>query len=92
MDLYLDVDHVLEVFGVKRLLKFNGGTYYFVRSPQATDFFNKALNSLDNWSSLRLHEFRRNGLNDEAIYSIAMAVDQLAPFSMGLSGMWTLRV
>jgi len=88
-DPYLDVDHVLDAFNVTRLPKFNGGTYYFVRSPQAADFFNTARNLLDNWSSLRLREFRRNGPNDEAIYSIAMAVHQFAPTSMGPGGMWT---
>jgi hypothetical protein len=88
-DPYLDVDHVLETFGVTRLPKFNGGTYYFVRSSQATDFFDTARNLLDNWCSLRLREFRRNGPNDEAIYSIAMAVHHIAPTAMVPGGMWT---
>jgi hypothetical protein len=89
LDPYLDVDHVLETLQVTRLPKFNGGTYYFVRSPQATDFFNTARNFLDNSSSLRMREFRRNGPADEAIYAATMAVHQVPLTSMGPGGMWT---
>ena len=89
LDPYLDVDHVLEAFGVKRLPKFNGGTYYFTRSAQTTDFFKTARNILDNFSFFRLSEFRRNGPADEAIYSLAMAVHDIPLTSMGSGGMWT---
>jgi hypothetical protein len=89
VDPYLDVDHVLETLHVTRLPKFNGGTYYFVRSPQTAEFFTTARNLLDNSSSLRMREFRRNGPNDEAIYSAAMAVHNLPVTSMGPGGMWT---
>jgi hypothetical protein len=89
VDPYLDLDHALEAFNVKRLPKFNGGTYYFARSPRTSEFFNTARSLLDNFSSLRLREFRRNGPNDEAIYSLAMAVHDIALTSMGPGGMWT---
>jgi hypothetical protein len=89
LDPYLDVNHVLEALHVTRLPKFNGGTYYFVRSPQATEFFTTARNLLDNSSSLRMREFRRNGPADEAIYAAAMAVHQIPLTSMGPGGMWT---
>jgi len=88
-DPYLDVDHALNTLNVLKLPKFNGGTYYFTRSAQTTDFFNSARNFLDNFSSLRLSEFRRNGPADEAIYSLAMAVHDISLTSMGPGGMWT---
>jgi hypothetical protein len=89
VDPYLDVDHVLDVLHVTRLPKFNGGTYYFTCSPQTRDFFDTARKTLDDWRSLGLREFRRNGPPDEAIYSIAMAIHGIAPIWMGPGGMWT---
>jgi len=88
-DPYLDVDHVLESLHLTKLPKFNGGTYYFTRSPEASDFFATARNMLDNWRALRLCEFRRDGPNDESLYSLAMAVHHINPTSMGAGGMWT---
>jgi hypothetical protein len=88
-DPYLDVDHVLESLHVTKLPKFNGGTYYFTRSPEARDFFATARNMLDNWRALRLCEFRRDGPGDESLYSLAMAVHHIDPTSMGAGGMWT---
>jgi hypothetical protein len=88
-DPYLDVDHVLESLHLTKLPKFNGGTYYFTRSPEASDFFATARNMLDNWRALRLCEFRRDGPNDESLYSLAMAVHHIKPTSMGDGGMWT---
>lgn len=89
IDPYLDLDHVLDTLNVASLPKFNGGVYYFARTPQATNFFNTARNLLDNASSLRLYEFRKNGPADEAVYSAAMAVHQIPLTSMGTGGMWT---
>jgi hypothetical protein len=88
-DPYLDVDHALNTLKVLKLPKFNGGTYYFTRSAQTTDFFKTARNILDNFSFFRLSEFRRNGPADEAIYSLAMAVHDIPLTSMGSGGMWT---
>jgi hypothetical protein len=88
-DPYLDVDHVLDILDVMAIPKFNGGTYYFTRSSEATEFFNTARSFLENWRELRLSEFRRDGPNDEALYAIAMAFHNIAPTSMGSGGMWT---
>jgi hypothetical protein len=88
-DPYFDVDHVLDVLHVTRIPKFNGGTYYFTRSAEATEFFNTARQFLENWRELRISEFRRNGPNDEALYAMAMAAHNIAPTSMGSGGMWT---
>jgi hypothetical protein len=88
-DPYIDVDHVLETLNLTAIPKFNGGTYYFDRSPKAAEFFSTARNMLDNWLTLRLREFRRDGPGDEAVYAIAMAIHNISPTSMGAGGMWT---
>jgi hypothetical protein len=89
VDPYIDVDRVLEHFRLSALPKFNGGTYYFTRSAEATAFFDTARGILDNWRELGLSAFRRNGPGDEAVYSIAMAIHELHPTYMGAGGMWT---
>jgi hypothetical protein len=88
-DPYMEVDYVLDKFNLTALPKFNGGTYYFSHSPEAARFFNTARNILENWRSLQLREFRRNGPGDESIYSLAMALHHFNPTSMGAGGMWT---
>ena len=88
-DPYLDVDHALDNLHLTAIPKFNGGTYYFSRSPEATEFFKTARDILDNWRALRLCEFRRNGPGDESVYALAMAVHHIGPTSMGTGGMWT---
>jgi hypothetical protein len=89
VDPYIDVDHVLETLHLTAIPKFNGGTYYFHRSPQTNQFFTTARNILDSWHTLGLREFRRDGPGDEAVYAIAMAIHHIAPTSMGAVGMWT---
>jgi hypothetical protein len=94
-DPYLDVDFILDKLSVTAIPKFNGGTYYFNRSSEATDFFNTARNIWDNAGSLRIQEFnrgkgfRRDGPNDEAVYGVAMSIHGVAPTWMGSGGMWT---
>ena len=88
-DPYLDVDHVLETLHLTRLPKFNGGVYYFTRSAEATRFFEVARKLPDEWNSLNFREFRNNGPADEAIYSVAMAMQDCTPVFMNPGGMWT---
>jgi hypothetical protein len=88
-DPYFNVDHALESLHLTKIPKFNGGTYYFTRSRESTEFFNTARNILANWRTLQLCEFRRDGPGDESVYSLAMAVHHIAPTSMGSGGMWT---
>lgn len=88
-DPYFDVDHVLEHLDLTEIPKFNGGTYYFERSPEATNFFATARGILDDWRTLRLCEFRRDGPGDESVYAIAMALHHVRLTSMGAGGMWT---
>jgi hypothetical protein len=88
-DPFFDVDYVLDSLHLSAIPKFNGGTYYFTRSLEASKFFETARNLLDNWRTLRLGEFRRNGPADETLYSVAMAIHSIAPTWMRAGGMWT---
>ncbi len=88
-DPYMDVDYVLDHFGVTGLSKFNGGTYYFTNTGETAAFFDTARHVMNDWQQLRLGSFRRSGPADEAIYSIAMAVHGVSPTYMGNGGMWT---
>ena len=89
VDPYVDVDYVLDHLGVSALPKFNGGTYYFTRTPEAAAFFERARKVMNDWRELRLAPFRRDGPNDEAVYSVAMAMHNVSPTYMGSGGMWT---
>jgi hypothetical protein len=88
-DPYLDVDFALDHFGVDGLPKFNGGTYYFDNSDKADHFFATTRELLANWKDLHFAEFRRDGPADEPIVSVAMAIHDLGPTSMGAGGMYT---
>jgi len=88
-DPYLDVDYALDRFGVTRLPKFNGGTYYLTRTQETRKFFDTARSLMEDWQQLRLAPFRSNGPNDEAVLSIAMAIHHVSPTDMGEGGMWT---
>jgi hypothetical protein len=88
-DPYIDVDHVLKTLNITAIPKFNGGAYYFTRSPEASAFFDTARGVLDGFRTLHLGEFRRNGPADEAVYAVAMALHGFAPTWMGPRGMWT---
>lgn len=88
-DPFIDVDFVLDHLGLSALPKFNGGSYYFTRSPEASAFFETARKVMDDWRELRLAPFRRNGPNDESVYSVAMAMHNMSLTYMGSGGMWT---
>lgn len=88
-DEYMDVDFLLERFSLSGLPKFNGGIYYFKRTPEADAVFKTARMLMENYRELRFKEFLGNGLNDESLYSVAMAIHGLAITSMGEGGMWT---
>jgi len=88
-DPYIDVDYVLDQFGVEGLPKFNGGTYYFRRCDETTRFFDTARDLQSRASSLHVGNFRDGGAPDEPIFSLAMAIHGLKHTSMGEGGMWT---
>jgi hypothetical protein len=88
-DPYMDVDRVLDNLQIEALPKFNGGVYYFTKSPEANRFFEKAREILNRASELGLYEFRGNGPNDESVYAIAMALYGIAPTLIRPRGMWT---
>lgn len=88
-DPYFDVDYVLDKLNLTSIPKFNGGTYFFTRSTETSEFFTCARGILDDWRALRLGEFRQQGPADETAYSLAMAIHHLGPTWMGPGGMWT---
>jgi hypothetical protein len=88
-DPYVDVAYVLDRFGLDGLPKFNGGTYYFRRSKEATQFFDTARSLLGQAQALRIGSFRDLGLNDEPIFALTMALHGLQLTYMGTGGMWT---
>jgi hypothetical protein len=88
-DPFFDVDYVLDSLKLSSIPKFNGGTYYFSRLPEAAEVFETARNILENWRTIRLGEFRRDGPNDETVYALAMAIHRIGPTWMGARGMWT---
>jgi hypothetical protein len=88
-DPFFNVDDALQRFNLSSIPKFNGGTYYFDRSPEAQEFFKTARHLLENAKSFGLGEFRRNGPADETLYSLAMAIHGIGPTWMGAGGMWT---
>jgi hypothetical protein len=88
-DPYLDVAFILDYFKIEALPKFNGGTYYFKHCEQTTRFFDSARDLLTDSENLRFVQFRQDGPADEAILSVAMALEGLSATSMGVRGMWT---
>jgi hypothetical protein len=86
---FLDVDLMLKHFGLTGLPKFNGGTYYFNTSPEATALFTTARDLLSQATELRFTDFRGDGPNDEALYSVAMAIHNLTVINVENGGMWT---
>jgi hypothetical protein len=88
-DEYLDVDFILDRFHLTGLPKFNGGIYYFKRSPEAIALFDTARDLMNHAAELHFSSFRGDGPADEALFSVAMAIHHLTVTDMGLGGMWT---
>jgi hypothetical protein len=88
-DEYLDVDFLLDHYRLASLPKFNGGIYYFTRTPAAVALFATARNLLSHAAELRFTDFRGDGPCEEAVFSAAMAIHGLTVTDMGLGGMWT---
>jgi hypothetical protein len=90
----LDVPFILDHFKLTSLPKFNGGTYYFKRTPEAAAVFTTARELLDRSTELRFPTVAIGtspyaGPTDEALYSVAMAIHGLTVTNMGPGGMWT---
>lgn len=79
-DLYVDMNCVRENFGFDKIPKFNGGIYYFDKSPTAKAVFQTAADILGDWKRLGLTEFRGDGPNEEPIIALAMTVHQQTLF------------
>ncbi len=88
-DEFVDVDRVLAHFGLSGLPKFNGGIYYFKKTPGAAAVFETARGLIDRAGELGFRTFRGGGLADEALYSVAMALHKIPLTDMAPGGMWT---
>lgn len=88
-DPFLDVSFILDSFRLDGLPKFNGGIYYFTKSSKALQVFSEARRLLTHCREFRFREFRQDGPNDEAIFSVAMALNGLGPTPIDEGGMWT---
>ena len=89
-DAYLhDLNKTLDRFDLEAIPKFNGGVYYFRKTPQAADFFNTAREILESAPQLGFVDFRGDGPNDETVYAVSMAIHGIGPTDMGTGGMFT---
>jgi hypothetical protein len=92
----IDVPFILDHFKLSSLPKFNGGAYYFKRTPEAAAIFATARDLLAHAAELHFPNVALNagngpynGPTDEALYSVAMAIHGLTVTNMGRGGMWT---
>lgn len=91
-DPYLDTDFILSHFNLREIPKFNGGIYYFKRNKNAEEICHTARELLRDWERLKFRVFlggSGGGPNDEALYSVAMAIHGIALNNMKEKGMFT---
>jgi hypothetical protein len=88
-DEFVDVSFVLDHFQLDLLPKFNGGCYYFRRSPEASALFDTARELLAEAGSLRISCFREGGFPDEPLFALAFALRGLNLTNTGKCGMLT---
>jgi len=72
-DWYMDVRAICRRFSLPSIPLFNGGIYYFKDKVIAKKVYEKARELSQNYTSLKLHEFR-GSINEEPLISIAMAL------------------
>lgn len=84
-----NVQELLSYFHCDYLLTFNGGVYYFEKSEEALQVFNKAIDIYNNeYDRLQLIKF--NGKKgDEPVFSIAASVCRMEPIDDNGTGMYT---
>ncbi|MGB0370234.1 MAG: hypothetical protein ACPGN3_02710 [Opitutales bacterium] len=74
-DPYLeDLDFTLKTLGIERLAKFNGGVYYFDRSPFAKKVIETAHQIHERCVELKIRNFDSGGPNDETVYGLALEI------------------
>lgn len=88
-DPFLDVEFLLQRFSLAGIPKFNGGIYFFRRSPEVDALFATARMLLDNDQEFGFLSFRSDGPADEALYGTAMAIHGLTVTDLGQRGMWS---
>jgi len=72
----------IEHFHLKRCLAFNGGVYYFKKSRRGDEFFRLIYDDLiPNYHRYEMKVFRDGQMADEPLIGLAMAVQDMKPFS-----------
>jgi hypothetical protein len=71
-DPFVDVDRILNHFGITKLPKFNGGLYYIEKNEISTKMFDSARDILSKSSELGFLDFRGDGAADEPVVAVAM--------------------
>ena len=84
-----DLDRTLDELRLDAIPKFNGGVYYFRKTPGAAQFFSTARSILERAPSLGFVSFRNDGPNDETVFSVSMALHDIELTDMGAGGMFT---
>jgi hypothetical protein len=68
-----DLDAALRAVGGDRLPSYNGGVYYWRRSPSARQVFDVAQEILRRAAALGIKNFDRAGPGDETLFALALA-------------------
>lgn len=85
----VDVAQVLDHFGLSSLAKFNGGCYFFRRSPETTAFFSTARDLFSKAKSLKIGSYSGGGFSDEPLFALALGIHGLSLTPTGTGGPWT---
>jgi hypothetical protein len=70
----LDLRSVMETLGITKLPQFNGGVFFFNRTPGATAVFETARHLRTRQAELGIRNFDRHGPNDETLYALALGM------------------
>lgn len=70
----------IEYFKLDRFVAFNGGVYYFKRSPKSEDCIDIIFcNLIPNYKNYELKEFRNGQMADEPLYGLALLLCGFQP-------------
>jgi hypothetical protein len=75
---YMDVKSVIKSLSLDSIPQINGGIYYFKSDELANKVFAKAIEISNSYTDTGLKPFGDGGINEEPVYSIAMAKNGLS--------------
>jgi len=85
---YMNVSEICNRFQLPSIPLFNGGTYYFVKNKLSAKVFAQARSLKTDYDSLGFHSFR-GSINEEPIFSVAMAINKIKAVDDAGKGMRT---